>query len=194
MNKKAFMKELARLLKHLPKEDREDALTYYGEYLAEMDVDEETDVTGRAGMPKEIAREIIENCTKKHLDTQKEQGGVKNSAMVIWMVILGICAAPIALPLIIAFFAVLLSVLIVLFSVVFVVGCCGVGFFLVGIFSVMACFLVPGVGQKLVCMGVGAIGFSLALFLLVATVCLAEVFAGGIGKVFKRIFLGKRVA
>ena len=99
MNKTEFIKQLEKRLKRLPKEDREDAIRYYEEYFEEMGADDSTDVTNTLGAPDEIAREIIATCTEKHMDAQKERGGIKNNTTVIWMIILGICASPVAVPL-----------------------------------------------------------------------------------------------
>ena len=194
MNKKAFMEELKRRLKHLPKEDREDAITYYEEYLADMEVDESEDVIQKTGNPKDIAREIIANCTEKHIDSQKKQGGVKNSATAIWMVILGICAAPIAIPLVMSLLIVLLAALIVVISLVFAVSMTGAGFLAAGVLSLIAIVFAPGIAQKLVCTGFGLVGIALGLLILVATIKLAEEMISGIVNIFKKIFLRKKVA
>lgn len=138
MNKKSFMEELKRRLKHLPKEDREDAITYYEEYLEEMEVGEKEDVTEKIGNPKDIAREIIANCTEKHIESQKKQGGLRNSATAIWMIILGICAAPIAIPVAMAVVMVLLAALMCVVSVILAVLMVGAGFFATGVLSFAA--------------------------------------------------------
>lgn len=88
MNKKKFLEVLQRKLRHLPKEDWEDAIAYYEEYFAEMALSEEEDVTLKIGKPEDIAREILGNCAEKHFDTQKEKGGIKNSAKLIWIILL----------------------------------------------------------------------------------------------------------
>lgn len=71
MNKKKFLDVLNRKLRHLPKEDRADAIAYYEEYFAEMNLGEDEDVTLQVGQPANIARDILGNCTEKHLDKQK---------------------------------------------------------------------------------------------------------------------------
>lgn len=194
MNKKAFIEELKKRLKHLPKEDREDAIAYYQEYLADMEVDENTDVTERTGNPKDIAREIIANCTEKHIASQKQQGGIKNSATTIWMVILGICAAPIAVPMVMALLVILLSVLIVVISVILAVLISGACFLAAGVLSLIAIVFAPGIGQKLVCMGFGFVGIALGFLFFVASIKLAEVMISGIAGAFKKIFVRKKVA
>lgn len=123
MNKTEFIKQLEKCLRRLPKEDREDAIRYYEEYFEEMGADDSTDVTSTLGTPNEIAREIIATCTEKHMDAQKEKGGIRNNTTVIWMIILGICASPVAVPLAFAAIICLAALLIVVFSLVLSIAC-----------------------------------------------------------------------
>lgn len=194
MNKKAFMTDLRRRLKHLPKADQEDAITYYEEYLADMDLDDTEDVTDKVGSPKEIAREIIANCTEKHIDNQKEKGGVKNSATMIWTVILGICAAPFAIPLIGAILLVLFGILLVIISLVCAVGLAGLCFIVVGISSCLVAIFAAGFAQRIVCIGIGLLGVAIGLLLLIATIKIAEWLTRGVAKLFKKMVMRKKVA
>ena len=41
MNKHTFLQRLEKALRHIPKEDREDAISYYTEYFEEMGADVE---------------------------------------------------------------------------------------------------------------------------------------------------------
>lgn len=194
MNKKAFMEELRHLLKHLPKDDREDALNYYYEYFEEMGADEEQDVTIQVGQPKDAAREILASCTEKHLDNQKKMGGMKNSAMVIWMIILGICASPIAIPFVLVVIAMFFVVLLMLAAVVLTVACAGLSLFLAGFISLAAILWAGSFGQKMVCAGMGLIAIALGILLMIATVKLGELLVRGIAIVFKKVFIRRKVA
>ena len=127
MNKRKFLEVLNHNLRHLPKEDREDAIAYYEEYFAEMNLSEDEDVTLKVGQPEDVARDILGNCTEKHLDEQKEKGGIRSSATVIWMIILGIFASPIAIPLAIAFVAIVFSCVVAMASIVFAFVCAPIG-------------------------------------------------------------------
>ena len=121
MNRKEFMEALKKQLRHLPKEDREDAIGYYEEYLLDLDVSEEEDITTIVGQPKEVAAAILADCTERHYQEQKENGSAKNSGMMVWLVILGILASPIAFPLIITILCLLFAVLVVAACIVFIV-------------------------------------------------------------------------
>ena len=49
MNKTEFLKALTKQLKYLPKEDREDAISYYSEYFEDSGIDDNEDVALRFG-------------------------------------------------------------------------------------------------------------------------------------------------
>lgn len=67
MNKHIFIQRLEKALRHIPKEDREDAISYYTEYFEEMGADDTQDVSQSLGKPEDIAKEIIVNCTEKRI-------------------------------------------------------------------------------------------------------------------------------
>lgn len=193
MNSQVFMTELQKKLRHLPKADREDAIAYYKEYLEEMNVEEGADVTEQLGKPADVAREIIAECTQKHMDNPEQKGNVKNSAIIVWLVILGIFAAPIALPLMLAFVIVIFALLLAVASVILAVIVSGAAGIYAGIVSFASAVVVPGIGQKMVCAGMGFICISLGLLLIIGSVKLSGLLLRGIAHLFKGIFLGRKV-
>lgn len=193
MNSQAFMTELQKRLRHLPKADREDAIAYYKEYLEEMNAGEDTDVTKQLGKPADVAREIIAECTQKHMDNPEQKGNVKNSAVIVWLVILGIFAAPIALPLLVAFIIVIFALLLTVAAVILAVIVSGAAGIVAGIASFVASVIVSGIGQKLVCAGMGFICVSLGLLLMIGSIKLSGLMLRGIAHLFKGIFLGRKV-
>ena len=194
MNKKKFLEVLQRKLRHLPKEDREDVIAYYEEYLVEMNLSEEEDVTEKIGKPEDVAREILGNCAEKHIDEQKEKGGIKNSAKLIWIILLGICASPIAIPLAGAMVILLLSCLVVVGSIVLSIACTGAVFFASGLLCIPCLIWAVGFAQKLVCFGMGLICIGLGILLLIATIKVAERLVHGIAYLFQKAFYRKKVA
>lgn len=193
MNKKKFLDVLNRKLRHLPKEDRADAIAYYEEYFAEMNLGEDEDVTLQVGQPANIARDILGNCTEKHLDKQKEKGGIKNSATLIWMILLGICASPIAIPIAAALIVLLFTCVVVVASIVLAFGCAGVGILVIGIFHIPCIFWATGFAQKMVCFGMGAIAIGFGIVFLIGVMKMAKYLVCGIGCLFRRIFNRKKV-
>lgn len=194
MNKKKFLEVLQQKLRHLPKEDREDAIAYYEEYFAEMNLSEEEDVTEKIGRPEDIAREILGNCAEKQLDEQKEKGGIKNSAKLIWIILLGICASPIAIPMAGALIILLLSCLLVVASIVLSIGCTGAALAVTGVFCIPCLIWAVGFAQKFVCFGMGLICIGLGILLLIATIKVAEWLVHGIAYLFQKAFYRKKVA
>ena len=83
MNKAKFMSELEKRLKYLPKEDRDDAISYYTEYINDMNLEESDDVENKLGNPKEIAAAILADCTEKQLNDKESKKGVKSSARIL---------------------------------------------------------------------------------------------------------------
>lgn len=194
MNKTEFIRQLERKLKRLPKEDREDAIRYYEEYFEEMGADDTTDVSSTLGNPDEIAREIIATCTEKHMDAQKEQGSIKNNTMVIWMIILGICASPIAVPLAFAAIICLFALLIVLFSLILAIACVALACIACSFVVFFATISAPGLAQKLICLGCGFLLMGIGLLLSIATIAFANLCTHGIAAAFKHIFMRKKVS
>lgn len=160
MTKSEFLKELEKKLKHVPKEDREDALRYYSEYIDEMNLPREADVRARLGDPKEVARDIINNCTRKHMDGK----GVKEKAKSLWLIILSLFVSPLALPLalviagviVVAVIVVILAVLAVAVLVVagpflLIFGVIkSIGWLVSGIFSIIGAIIIASLVIKFV--------------------------------------------
>lgn len=193
MNKKKFLDVLKRKLRHLPKEDRVDAIAYYEEYLAEINLAEDEDVTLRVGQPSKIAREIIGNCTEKHLDKQKETGGIRNSATVIWVVLLGICASPIAIPMAAMLVILLFACVVVVACIVLAFGCAGAGILVAGIFSIPCIFWATGFAQKMVCFGMGVIAIGFGMLFLIGVMKVAKYLVCAIACLFRKIFVRRKV-
>ena len=152
MNKGQFLKELKVRLKYLPATDREDAIRFYDEYISEMELSDDEDVTAKLGTPKEIASDIISQCTQKHIDNEKEQKTVKGGATTIWLVILGILSLPLSLPLAIVALT-FIFVFIVLFLVMIVVA-------FAGAIAIPYALFVHGVAQKIFTLGYGLVSLG----------------------------------
>ncbi len=140
MNKAEFLKELEKKLRHMPTEDKEDALRYYDEMISDMGLDNSADVTARLGQPKDVAREIIGSCTKKHMDSKN----IKDKAKGLWLVILSLFISPLALPL-----AILLAVIIIVAVVGVIVAVFGAVGFVLAIPFLLLFGVIKGLGWLL---------------------------------------------
>ncbi|MBQ3515024.1 MAG: DUF1700 domain-containing protein [Lachnospiraceae bacterium] len=144
MSKEEYLAELERNLKKLPEVERVEAMQYYREYLEEAGENAE-EVIEKLGSPKEVANGIIRECAVKSLAVvgqgtgyaEEESKEKKKNSMAtnVWLIILGIFAAPIAFPFAIAVVAVIFALFICLVAVCFSVAVVDICFLGVGIIS-----------------------------------------------------------
>ena len=104
MTKSEYMKKLSYSLRRLPKEDFNQAIDYFEEYFAEAGEENEQQAIEDLGSPEDAAKELIMNLAEKNMEQPPKT--VKHSFKAVWIGILGICAAPIALPIALSFFCV----------------------------------------------------------------------------------------
>ena len=177
MNKKEFLNELYAKLKYLPEKDRADAIRFYDEYIEEMELAEGEDVVTKLGTPKEVASDIISQCTQKHMDNVQEKRTVKGRATTIWLIILGILSLPLSMPIAIIVFTFVL-VLVVMLIALFITA-------LAGALVIPWSLFVPGMAQKMFTFGYGL--FSLGLGIMMSC-ALTSV----LGKIFNYVTSRKR--
>lgn len=193
MNKQTFLKQLERELKHIPAEDREDAIAYYREYFEEMGADDELDVTVELGSPKELARTIISNCADKHVERQNREKGMKNGAITVWMVILGICAAPIALPVAVVGVTMLIVFIAVVFAIGISVFAAAASGLMLALFMIPAVFVSGSLAQSIVCLGLICLGAGLAILLFFGARGICNICVQGVTAGYHRLISGKKV-
>lgn len=117
MNRQEYMERLEHRLKRLPKEDRERALAYFTEYFEDAGPEREEQAAEDLGSPELAAEQIIRDLAVEH--ASEPAGSVRRSFSAFWVGILALFAAPVALPLALAFGAVLLALILVLAALVF---------------------------------------------------------------------------
>lgn len=131
MTRADYMKTLAYSLRRLPKEDYHKALEYFEEYFNDAGPEHEQAAIEDLGTPEEASRELIMNLAEKNIEEPPKT--VKRGLHAVWVGILGVCAAPIALPLLLAFICVIFALVIVVFSL------------LLAVFLTAACFAAGGI-------------------------------------------------
>ena len=169
------MNQLKKYLRKLPKQDYEDAIEYFEEYFGETDPAGEQKLMQELGTPKEAARELIANLLDRKIDEQKDSRPSPASHRgTLRIAFLAICAAPVAIPLLVALFAVLLALAICLLSIYFCVFVLAFSVFVVGIkflirgilafpVSVSGSFVILGAG--ILCIGLGILLSVLGIYL-----------------------------
>ncbi|MCR4990528.1 MAG: DUF1700 domain-containing protein [Lachnospiraceae bacterium] len=165
MNKKEFLKELEKRLLYIPKEDREDALGYYEEYIEDMGLGEDDDVISKLGTPKDVSREIIDQCTQKHAEKVKESKGVKGKFTVVWLTILGFLSLPISVPLAIAVLAFVIGIVVAIGAILFSLFISSIACIISGIAGFFWGIFVTGISQKIFTMGVGLLLIGVGVLL-----------------------------
>ncbi len=112
MNRKKFIDILKEELSKLPDEEIDAAIEYYEEYFDEAGAENEEEVLSELGSPKKVASQIKSEYAVRLLDSDEVHTARKGFSAVKWTLI-GICSAPISIPVII----VLITMVIVTFTV-----------------------------------------------------------------------------
>lgn len=190
MNKNEYMLELESALRHLPNEEREDALSYYREYFEDAGPGKESEVIEELGDPKTVASQIITNVAIKRLDEPKR--AAKKGLSTLWIVILALCAAPVGLPVLLAFL--LFGLALVIFVVAIVAACmtAGVTFTFAGVISLVAgiFFLPSQTANGIFVLGSALCETGLGVFLILgACICCKGIF-GGLARQIKKLLAG----
>lgn len=131
MTRKEFMTELAARLHRLPKEDLQAALQYYEEYFDEAGSQNEQEVIRELRSPAHVASKILSDYAVK--EAKKARTSTKSSWRAFWFTILAICAAPVAVPLIIASVVTIIALGFAGFAVVFALVIAAGAIFIKGI-------------------------------------------------------------
>lgn len=189
MTRVEYMKELELLLSDIPAEEREDAINYYNDYFDAVGEENEESTIEALGTPEELAKTIvaanqdanadpnrrgrIDPVAARRLPTHMDAKPKKSSGMVILLVILGIFACPILIPLcfalMITIFAIGMAMIAVIIALAAAIVACGIGAFFGGIFALIGAamnFIANPFGS-LVIMGFAllAIAFGLLFFI-----------------------------
>jgi len=192
MDKREFMGSLEKHLRYLPKDDKKDALEYYSEYIEDIGFQGNEDICSKLGDPKDIAKNIIAECSQKHIDERNEKKSAKNGAAVVWMTILMIFSLPVTLPLALTILILFFSVLLVAACAVFSIAITGLALFLSGLlFSLMA-FFAPTFAQKAVIFGIALISIAIGILLIVLSILLTELTVKLIVLICKKMIRSRR--
>ncbi|MCR4624837.1 MAG: DUF1700 domain-containing protein [Lachnospiraceae bacterium] len=186
MDKQTFLQELDYRLRHMPEEDKLDAIEYYSEYIDDLNLPPDSDICIHLGSPKEVARQIISDTTEKKIDEQQEKKTTKGFGSILWLAILGIFASPIALPLAIAAIAIIFAGLITVGSVVFAFGVSGVACVISGFLTTIAAFTAADFASKLAILGSGLLVMGLGILFLLLTAAMARCIVSLVSSIIKK--------
>ncbi len=152
MNKEAYLNQLEKYLKRLPRGEFEQAMDYFREHFEDAGAEHEAEVIEELGSPREAAAELLGSLLEKQTE-QKGEKGRGFHGRSIKLTVLTLLAAPIGIPLFLA------GVMAVLSGIL--AGLC--------VLAGAACAVVGGVliGGKLLIRGLVAVPYSVPGFLLI---------------------------
>lgn len=199
MTRQGYIAALEKELRKLPPEEIAAATEYYEEYfdevleamdtqglseeeIREMHEQKESELIRELGSPKSVATQIKSDYAARVLEGEtEEKPSVGNRISAVWWVILGICSAPVSIPLAIAIaciaFALVvgaLSIIVSIFSGIIAAGISGIalvigGFASFGAAAVSTGFIFLGVGLILIAAAAaGGVGFFIGIKALVS--------------------------
>ncbi|MBQ9209064.1 MAG: DUF1700 domain-containing protein [Oscillospiraceae bacterium] len=196
MNKEEFLYALNRKLFGLPPSEIEERLTFYSEMIDDRMEEglSEEEAVAAIGSVDDIARQIIEEIPLSRI---MRNTAVPRQGLKVWHIVLLILGAPIWLPLLVAAFAVVLTVYVVLWVLVvcmFIVALCLI---VATVCSVPAAVLYATSGSisgAVFSIGAGLICAGLTILIIAVSVLAAKGVAKLAPKVIngiKPVFIGK---
>jgi len=188
MNRRDFFAVLIGELRNIEPLELQDVLQYYNEYFDEAGEENEHAVIEELGPPKQLAVEIRANSAIKYLE--KGKLSTKKSFNAVWIAIGTIFAAPIALPLAIAFGAVAITLVITFAILMFTVLLVSFCFAVSGALVAMASFIVipTSFPSFLLMLGAGLIFVGLSILIFIPTLMLARNSSKGLA-----IFINRKI-
>lgn len=192
MNREEYLAALSRKLRRLPRREYEAAMEYYREYFDEAGPEMEQQVIRDLGTPEEAASQIIRNTAYQRMNEPVRS--MKKGFSVLWVVVLGIFAVPIAVPLAIA----LLCVLLAMAFCGFAVWLCGIFAAVISVAAGLAAAVCGGlaaaahpatgianIGAGILIIGFGLLGLLFAMWLGRGLLFIAR-------KLFSKVLGGRR--
>lgn len=199
MRKDEFLERLENKLRDLDREEYEEALNYYKEYIEEAGEENEEEVLRKLGSPERVAAQIkAEVAASKLVEKEKnykeninyEKASSSNSLNIILYIVLGILALPLALPLAATVFALLLTFLILIFTVLIVfiaiwlaIGIWGLGFTMAGLVVIFT-----DLYTGLFFIGMGLMGVSIFLIASIPVISGVKGTLKGVAILLKKLF------
>jgi uncharacterized membrane protein len=192
MTKQEFLHELRRELERIPFDERENAVRYYEEYFEDAGPENEQKVLEELGDPKEVARQVFSDFAVKGADIPPKTAGQGISK--VWIVLLAIFSAPVALPVAVVIAVCVICVIVLLIAAMLVLAVGGLALVLAGILSIILGFsiLIESMPSMIfyVGSGLGAVGGGLLLGYFSVLACVKAI--GGVARGLARYLKRKR--
>lgn len=116
MTRTEYIAKLTKYLRKLPQQDYEEAIEYFMEYFEEAGPENEARVIAELGTPKEAAHEVISRLLEEKI--VEDKSSLRNKTTILWIAILAVLASPVALPILLFFLAMIVTLLMIIFAVI----------------------------------------------------------------------------
>lgn len=180
MNKTEYMQELSQRLRHLPKDDFDKAIDYYEEYFADAGTENEAQVIEDLGTPEFAARQLVTTIAINN--TKEPADNVKKRLNAVWVGILAVCAAPIALPMAFVLVVLIAVFILVIFILLASIAITGASLIITTPVSIAAGCTVLGTSFPVFisCLGIGLLSGGTGLLICYAAWFLCRSFLTGL--------------
>ena len=187
MNREEYMKCLRQKLRRLPKEDYNRAIEYFEEYFEDAGPKREQTAKEDLGTPDLAAESIIREFAVEN--AQKPEKNVKRSFSKVWVGVLAICAAPVGLPLAMAFAVVMVALIMVIVALIFAVFSVALALAVSSVpcilVSIWMMFVSPVNGVAT--LGMGLMGIGIGIWVVMGCVALCKWFLNLMTRLFGKI-------
>ena len=166
MTKTEYIAKLTKYLRKLPQQDYEEAIEYFMEYFEEAGPENEARVIAELGTPKEAAHEVISRLLEEKI--VEDKSSLRNKTTILWIAILAVLASPVALPILLFFLAMIMTLLMIIFAVIVTALALTFALLISGVYTFFRSFslLSVSLASTLFGGGLGLLMFGGALLLL----------------------------
>ena len=166
MTKTEYIAKLTKYLRKLPQQDYEEAIEYFMEYFEEAGPENEARVIAELGTPKEAAHEVISRLLEDKI--VEDKSSLRNKTTILWIAILAVLASPVALPILLFFLAMIVTLLMIIFAVIVTALALTFALLISGVYTFFTSFslLSVSLASTLFGGGLGLLMFGGALLLL----------------------------
>ena len=166
MTRTEYIAKLTKYLRKLPQKDYEEALEYFMEYFEEAGPENEARVIAELGTPKEAAHEVISRLLEEKI--VEDKSSLRNKTAILWIAILAVLASPVALPILLFFLAMIMTLLMIIFAVIVTALALTFALLISGVYTFFTSFslLSVSLASTLFGGGLGLLMFGGALLLL----------------------------
>ena len=166
MTRTEYIAKLTKYLRKLPQQDYEEAIEYFMEYFEEAGPENEARVIAELGTPKEAAHEVISRLLEEKI--VEDKSSLRNKTTILWIAILAVLASPVALPILLFFLAMIVTLLMIIFAVIVTALALTFALLISGVYTFFTSFslLSVSLASTLFGGGLGLLMFGGALLLL----------------------------